>query len=602
MKLRSIEIRELPGIREPYRVEGLADGVTIITGPNAVGKSSLLRAVEAVVARRYAADDIRVAVTFEDSEQALHWRGERRGTTVEWFRNGVPSEPPSLPITEDLGSWLLRVEDLVQGKHGNAFEREVARRLSGGIEFEQVLDAVKVSASPARSEKRAWQEASRDVEHLQRRYEELAADEARLPQLRQEAARLHEQANRRERIRAAQESLALHRDIAQRRSQLESLPDNLDAFPPALPERIADTEAHIETLRRDLAQLQEKIAATQQTLEATGFGGRVPSEAERSEWNRLVNEMGELHTAQRDQQRRLAELQARRDRAAHDVGVPPRTGIELSPEQAEMLSRQFRDLDALRQQRIGIDQHLRCLGEPTADAQALDTIRKAVELLEQWLNEAAPDAVRGNWFPGLAGVMAAAAAVFSFQAEAYAAAIAATVATLSSIAAIFQARRRVRSNDRTTIERLYERSGGPTPARWTRDAVQELAARLRRERLRLEQELERAQEATRLLRQREELDQEIEQAQTQLTAALADAGFDPETIDAVIGQSAIQWLHNVAALQQHLREEAGARAELELLENQLLEIRAQLCNLLAPWTAVSTDSSISDLRSTIDDL
>jgi DNA repair protein SbcC/Rad50 len=49
MKLRQLEIRLLPGIDEAFTVDFQPDAVNVITGPNASGKSSLVRAVRALL-------------------------------------------------------------------------------------------------------------------------------------------------------------------------------------------------------------------------------------------------------------------------------------------------------------------------------------------------------------------------------------------------------------------------------------------------------------------------------------------------------------------------------------------------------------------------
>ena len=45
MKLERLEIIHLPGLSSGFSLEGLAAGVNLITGPNAAGKSSLVRAL-----------------------------------------------------------------------------------------------------------------------------------------------------------------------------------------------------------------------------------------------------------------------------------------------------------------------------------------------------------------------------------------------------------------------------------------------------------------------------------------------------------------------------------------------------------------------------
>ena len=49
MKLTSLTIRTLPGITPGFVLDDLSQGVNLVTGPNAVGKSSLIRALRYLV-------------------------------------------------------------------------------------------------------------------------------------------------------------------------------------------------------------------------------------------------------------------------------------------------------------------------------------------------------------------------------------------------------------------------------------------------------------------------------------------------------------------------------------------------------------------------
>ena len=46
MKLKRLRIDRLPGIDQPFEIESPGAGVHVIFGPNAIGKSSICRAVE----------------------------------------------------------------------------------------------------------------------------------------------------------------------------------------------------------------------------------------------------------------------------------------------------------------------------------------------------------------------------------------------------------------------------------------------------------------------------------------------------------------------------------------------------------------------------
>ena len=49
MKLKSLTIRVLPGLDQGFEIGFEPDAVNVVTGPNASGKSSLIRAVRALL-------------------------------------------------------------------------------------------------------------------------------------------------------------------------------------------------------------------------------------------------------------------------------------------------------------------------------------------------------------------------------------------------------------------------------------------------------------------------------------------------------------------------------------------------------------------------
>ena len=48
MKLKRLSIDRLPGIDQPFEIESSGTGVHVVFGPNAIGKSSICRAVESL--------------------------------------------------------------------------------------------------------------------------------------------------------------------------------------------------------------------------------------------------------------------------------------------------------------------------------------------------------------------------------------------------------------------------------------------------------------------------------------------------------------------------------------------------------------------------
>lgn len=197
MRLRALTIRRLPGVKEPVILDCVPDGITVVTGPNASGKSSILRALSAVLAPESDADSVDVTVEFESGD-GERWRAERRHGPVQWFRDDEPSQAiPTAPSAPVLESHWLTVEDLMSptaawGDSANAgsLARQLAVELSGGIDYDQLRRSLLPSArsrqvlvAPARALRQARSvasQAARSAADLQQRQEAVESLEALL--------------------------------------------------------------------------------------------------------------------------------------------------------------------------------------------------------------------------------------------------------------------------------------------------------------------------------------------------------------------------------------------------------------------------------------
>ena len=76
MYLRRLRIHSLPGIEPGFAFEPASDRVNIVTGPNAIGKSSLARALRYLLA----------GVDGRNDPPDLHLEAELTSDTTEWSR------------------------------------------------------------------------------------------------------------------------------------------------------------------------------------------------------------------------------------------------------------------------------------------------------------------------------------------------------------------------------------------------------------------------------------------------------------------------------------------------------------------------------------
>ncbi|RMD81801.1 MAG: hypothetical protein D6815_10845, partial [Candidatus Dadabacteria bacterium] len=96
MKLRRLRIDRLEGIAEGFALENLDLGLTAVVGPNASGKTSICRAVRALLYPRSADGSAFLEAEFTTSG-GRRLKVARQGHEVSWSEDGRATDPPLLP-------------------------------------------------------------------------------------------------------------------------------------------------------------------------------------------------------------------------------------------------------------------------------------------------------------------------------------------------------------------------------------------------------------------------------------------------------------------------------------------------------------------------
>jgi len=227
MRLCHLEIHQLPGVA-PMTLDDLAPGINFVTGPNAIGKSSIARALQAVLQdpQRLDAAPISVTATFEQDGQ--RWQVERAGNALNWQTDGRDVEPPPLPAAEALPCYWLSAESLLVPADTDqaALHHRLRQVLAGGIDLGQVRQAT-FPHSEGFPQKdygdllEARQQRSRQEED----YRRLAAERDALPQRRQALEAARRARDEVGRVEGALTLAAAYKEEAGIKAKLAAIPD-----------------------------------------------------------------------------------------------------------------------------------------------------------------------------------------------------------------------------------------------------------------------------------------------------------------------------------------------------------------------------------------
>ena len=383
MYLHRLKIHSLPGIEPGFTFEPESDKVNIVTGPNAIGKSSLVRALKYLLAdvdRRNDPPDLHLEGEFLSGD--VRWTVRRTGRQIAWMRDGESATPPTLPAADQFGRYRLSMESLLADDAGDRdLAAELWRTLRGGFDLEAARGHIgKLLGSTEARRLRGTVSALRQVEA---NYSVLRAEEAELPALERQIA-VSEQAE--VRVGCLRSALDLHEAIVARETcavASKNFPARLEDLHGDELEGLKDLEGRAEDLRERRKTVETVLRTAEEDLERTGLQDAQPEPEEVAGIGKLLQRT-ELASGER--KRASGELSqanaALRDAVAQLKGNdrPP----EMDANSLERAREIVEPLVELQSRRIELQQRLELAGVPPETSE-IDQLRDGVHALRAWL-------------------------------------------------------------------------------------------------------------------------------------------------------------------------------------------------------------------------
>jgi len=581
VRLRRLQIDRLPGIRPGFSLDDFTPGVNVVVGPNASGKSSLLRALRAALYRdEQRHEGVHVEATFDDDAGGT-LTAARIGDDLHWQRDGVRIEAPPLPEHRFVSCYTLGVEDLLDDDHGTDTEiaARLARELAGGYDLRSVRESppFRLKSTHGRKESNDLTDADRTLRKRIHAQQELQRDEARLETLRQEKA---------EAERAGREA-DLHQralDLLEQRRQRRALEERLNDFPTGMDRLRGDEQDTLKDLRDQLErqETERRNAADQQAQAEAARRESGLADAELDEGaladhrptlNRLRDVEGRLEQKKSEVEQSKATLR----QAIETLGGEPGQPVQLDPAtvgEVEKALDEKRELDAALR-------HLNHeLGQlPSGEAPDPDPkhLRSARGELLRWL--AAPrtpawtatrvTAALALFGGGIAGTAVAAHALHQ--------GLLGLLLPLAWGGYILIFRTGEGAARRREAEQRFAESGQPEPEDWSRDPVEARLDALDGSVIEAEHEAEGIKRRIAVTRELSARREALAGVDERLRAIAKNVGHDPGLLDA----SLQRWLRLVADHDQARRNTDSLRAEHDRLATEADRLRRELLAFLA---------------------
>ena len=409
LRLKRLAINRLGGIDTPFTIDLEGDGIQVLVGPNAIGKSSVCRAVECLYWKdSHDKPPPRIDGRFEQG--GIVWQACREGPHLAWTCPDGEGAPPRLPDSRHQRSFFLRLRDLTNPSAEGTLDiaSQIRLEMSGGIDLVGMAQTLfrPPTRQSCRATRKAFNESATRVRATQGHHARLQRDMNRLKELEEELDTAVNDDRRRMSVRRARRLAEHRRQLADTRRDLDVLPAALDQLTGTEPEDIAQLT---ERIRR----LEERIRAQGGVLEdarAVRHAAHLKSviaPVDLSLWRQRGNDLAAIEVDLRDA-RRTHEQRNHELREALGAAGGSEEVINLAPGDHARL---FETLRVAEKHRVAADalqsriDLLQRLQDSSVPDEAPETLRAEIDLLRRWLRAGAPPR-KTSWVVGALAVVA----------------------------------------------------------------------------------------------------------------------------------------------------------------------------------------------------
>ena len=351
MKLTDLTITKLPGISTPIHLNDLSEGINFVTGPNASGKSSLIRALRYLLMPPTKDDPIDLILEARFVHDEKVWSVDRMGSSQSWRCAGQPADRPNVPAGEALQCHLIRIEDLLSLNQGSdeQLAESIRIELDGGLNLRELkTPLLETAKATARTEKRTLRDAKEQLNQIKSEHRALHIQRQTLPELEQKIEAAKRSGQLCHDIELALDAINHQAEITDQQTELAALPGAIPALTGQELEQLNDLESKHSDLKKRLTQTDQLIEQNTTALEATGLADALPAQEDLDAMADLAEALGELSRDIRALEERLAITQGHLKKAQQRLNADSPEAInamQLSVDTLNEATRLARQID-----------------------------------------------------------------------------------------------------------------------------------------------------------------------------------------------------------------------------------------------------------------
>ena len=582
--LHEISVLRAPGISSAFTLRDLSPDITIVFGPNASGKSTAARAIQAVLwPHASALKGHHLAARFAIGDE--EWSIDASAGKIVRFRDGDTADAPQIAPLDDRSRYSLGLPDLLASEN-QPLAHAILNESSGGFDLPMIAETLGFGnvIPPRLDAARHLQAATTALA------EATAAGETIQAALDQRSGLLAQRAETHE---AEREIAAIDRALhyRQRLADEREIESEISDFPTVVHAMAGNELTLIADLSRDLTRQEEQLADRsrqrdrwQGMIDATGLAD-IPAPQDRLKALGTIHQQeGEIEVLLAEVNRNLvasvSERQSHQHRLADDLNDDQIVALDTNGirELADIASA----YDGIRARRTARDEVELWLGGVQAPKN-LAALQQGVDTLETRLqhpNAAEHRELTGNsrWI-GISGglLLAGAGAVMAISLHPWWWALVAFAVLLIGLAWRFTTSASPKLA--ATLERNYAALALPMPQQWRAAEIQRLLDELRGELKIALVEQEKAVRWQELEHERAELDAAYAETESRREQAIVRFGVAPDLKEEslrLLADNLGRWQAVDAAIRGLEARQARLLGDLDTLHHRAGSILAEL--------------------------
>mgnify|MGYP006425515641 CR=1 FL=1 len=570
----------------------LCDGINVIYGSNASGKTTLAQAIRAVLWPGHVGDQFPI-VEAQFALGGSTWRVELEGDRCSYEKDHSPASRPDLPPSTHGPRYHLYLHDLLRGEDQEEdFARHILQEAQGGIDVEGAAEELGFEVPSRRSAQitSAARELRRKREETKTDQEALRRKEESLDDLREKRSDARE---------AAQRAAALKQavSVARARRNRDEAEAALDQYPEVMSEVRGDEGETLDALQEDLQAAKDQIQEAEGKIE----------DAEETTWESLIPDDGlpegrveglkttvtNLREQERAVRQRRADLKEAEKKEEETWGrLPTGTGKEAAAgidlpelEEVEAHAKSAEDYQG-RQEAFETAEELFSGASPDTP---VDTLRDGLRQLHRWLQRPDQGGREGAALQGrivlIGGLLVAAAGgALVITGSGNSMIVGGLLILLGGLIAGAEWTRRTDLEEepggrRALHENEFSRLDLDGPGEWSREAVENRADALLEQLREAEVAVEKQETWERLQPKYEGLGDTAEKLEQERERLAEVIGLDPD-----VGSHSLFVLLERLSRWQAAYDDLGAKEEaLEAAQEEAEDCRTRLTEALADY-------------------